>query len=463
MNHAARTRTAPQVALFAALAVSVSACGRSISVGNLLGQDPDPIPSSSPTPPASPLPDPVSVVNATALFSDTFDAHADWTPPQSSSGTTVSCSQGQACATPIPMGYYDYRVAAAEGCSNLDGSHHTLNINSLHPRGAAGKSFVMWNEPCYSSGGSWGSDGLLGVAFPPQNEVYVRFWIQFPSDWNWSTTSSPMQKFVHLSHYDVTNPASVWDFFSGNQNKPRYVGGLAKYGSGTYRTQLYMMPSPLTIARDNSASYTTNDYLGAPPLDWTNTNAPGDGNWHSFEWYTKLNTAGGVGDGQAKFWYDGNLIHNESAVTWIPSGDLPSDFKWNHVWLGGNNSNLYSPVNEQRYAVDDFVVSAHYSGPPPKPLKPVAQSSTAGKAQLTWTAGDNGAQYLLSAYRIYYGTSADALNQSVTISDSATNYELSGLTSGQTYYFQVTAVNRASYDSNESESLKSAVVSVVVN
>ncbi|MBT0666670.1 hypothetical protein KI809_20385, partial [Geobacter pelophilus] len=86
-----------------------------------------------------------NVASAAVLFSDDFDSRSDWSPAQGASGAT--CIPGQNCATPIPDGYYDYRVAGTEACSNLDGNHNTLNINGLHPRGT-GKSFMMWNEPC---------------------------------------------------------------------------------------------------------------------------------------------------------------------------------------------------------------------------------------------------------------------------------------------------------------------------
>lgn len=305
--------------------------------------------------------------SAAILFEDNFDGHDDWSPVQGVNG--VTCKLGDVCATPIPTGYFDYRVAGEEGCSNIDGSHNTININSLYPRGGAGKSFMYWNEPCYSRGGSWGSDGLLGVSVSGQEEIYVKYWIRFQSDWRWNgdgsaggralgtAVPSPMQKFLHVSHYDADNPGALWDYFSGTQNKPRFVGGMAKYGGGSYRTQLYQSLSALTATRDNSNSVTTNDYFGPPPLDWADVMAPGDGQWHSFEWYLKLNSAGGVADGESKFWYDGNLVHSKVDTVWVPSGDDPNGYKWNHIWLGGNNANLYLPANEQWYVVDDLVIS----------------------------------------------------------------------------------------------------------
>ncbi|OFZ19483.1 MAG: hypothetical protein A2X94_09035 [Bdellovibrionales bacterium GWB1_55_8] len=441
-------------------------CNSTTSISNLvLPEGPISEDSEIPSPSFTP---PISTVNATAVFSDSFNNHENWTPPQSQTGATNTCILGQICTTPVPSGYHDYRVAAAESCSNLDGNHETLNINDLHPRGGTGKSFVMWSEPCYSSGGSWGSDGLLGVHFPDRNEVYVRYWIQFQPDWQWPTdvSPSPMQKFLHLSHLNPSLATSIWSFFDGTQNKPRFTPQLAKFGGGSYRIQFDLPHSPLTAARNNSASFNSDVYLGASPLDWTTPGpaglpAPGDGNWHSFEFFVRMNTAGNA-DGAEKVWYDGNLVNSTTGIAWVPAGDDPDLWKWNHVWLGGNNSVLNASGEEQWYAVDDFVVSDHYSGPPPKPANVAAQSTGEKTVQLSWTEGENSAEYLLSGHRIYYGTSATDLNQSVE-ADSSNHFELGGLSSGQTYYFQVSAIKSASYDSNENESLRSAVVSALVN
>ncbi|ACH38815.1 repeat-containing protein [Citrifermentans bemidjiense Bem] len=414
-----------------------------------------------------------NVASAAVLFSDDFDSRSDWSPAQGASGAT--CIPGQNCATPIPDGYYDYRVAGTEACSNTDGNHNTLNINGQHPRGGAGKSFMMWNEPCYSRSGSWGSDGLLGIDFAPQNEVYVRYWVQFQPDWRWNgdgsidglalgtANPSPMQKFMHISHLDPTNP-NLWDFFSGTQNKPRFTPQLAKFGGGSYRLQFNLPHSPLTAARDSSASFTTNVYLGAAPLDMNVPGpaglpaAPRDGGWHSFEFYVKLNSAGGVADGISKVWYDGALVESTTNVVWVPLGDDPAQWKWNHAWLGGNNANLYLPANEQWYAIDDVVVSTTYSGPPAQPLSLSAAAVAANTVSLSWSAGSNGVAYNVDGYRIYYGKDASNLDMKLD-AGNVQQYDISSLDPSTKYYFAVSAYSKGSYDSNDNEGMRSVTAS----
>jgi hypothetical protein len=56
----------------------------------------------------------------------------------------------------------------------------------------------------------------------------------------------------------------------------------------------------------------------------------------------------------------------------------------------------------------------------------------------------------LTGYHIYYGTTAGALNQSVTVNGATTtSYEITGLASG-TWYFAVTAIAADGTESPES-------------
>lgn len=398
-----------------------------------------------------------AAANSGVLFYENFNSKADWSPPQPAANG-LTCVTGQNCAVPPPAGFYDYRIAALESCSNRDGSHNTLNINGNNPRGESGKSFQYWSEPCFSSSGSWGSDGLLGVAFAPQKEIYVRYWMRFQPDWIWLVGGeSPMQKFLHLSHYESKNGAELWNYHDGIQNKPRFTPQFAKFGGGTYRIQLDLPHSPLTAARDNSASFSVDVEFGASRQDWTDSGAPGDGLWHCYEYYVKLNSTGGAADGISRAWYDGNLVAERMNVIWVPAGDNPSNWQWNHAWLGGNSSNPYSPKNEQWYAIDDFIVSTYYSGPPPKPVNVKAQGVNSTTARISWAAGSNKAAYQVYGYRIYYGTDMANLNNSVN-AVNVTSLDISGLQAGKKYYYAVSAYYKGSFEVNENEGSKSVIV-----
>ena len=106
-------------------------------------------------------------------------------------------------------------------------------------------------------------------------------------------------------------------------------------------------------------------------------------------------------------------------------------------------------------------MSTHYSGPPPKPVKVEAKVTKGTNVQLNWSAGVNGATYLLDGYRILFGTDPANLNGKLE-AGKAISYEVRGLKPGKSYYFTVLAYNKANYDSNENESLRSEVILIKV-
>jgi len=93
-----------------------------------------------------------------------------------------------------------------------------------------------------------------------------------------------------------------------------------------------------------------------------------------------------------------------------------------------------------------IVVNAPVSAPAPPPVT--------GTATLSWTAPTENADGTpitgLAGYHIYYGTNANSMSTTVTVTDATeTSYVVSGLAPG-TYYFAVVAYNTAGADSSES-------------
>jgi Fibronectin type III domain len=87
-------------------------------------------------------------------------------------------------------------------------------------------------------------------------------------------------------------------------------------------------------------------------------------------------------------------------------------------------------------------------------IKAPATAPTTGSATLTWappTQNTDGTPITgLTGYHIYYGTSANGLTTTITVTDvSQTSYVVNGLAPG-TYYFAVDAYNSANVDSAQS-------------
>jgi PKD repeat protein len=88
----------------------------------------------------------------------------------------------------------------------------------------------------------------------------------------------------------------------------------------------------------------------------------------------------------------------------------------------------------------------------------VAVPAYAGQVTLAW---DPVSAPTLAGYRLYYGVSSHAYTTSIPVG-LQTNYTVTGLTAGQTYYFAVTAYDTSteSAKSNEVNSLISTTAPV---
>jgi hypothetical protein len=109
------------------------------------------------------------------------------------------------------------------------------------------------------------------------------------------------------------------------------------------------------------------------------------------------------------------------------------------ITITGSNGSTSASIGP--FAID---VKAPATAPPP----------ATGSATLSWTPpteNDDGTPITgLAGYHIYYGTNANALTTTVTLSSATdTSYVVSGLASG-TYYFAVVAYNTAGMDSPNS-------------
>jgi hypothetical protein len=98
----------------------------------------------------------------------------------------------------------------------------------------------------------------------------------------------------------------------------------------------------------------------------------------------------------------------------------------------------------------------------PFTIQVVAAAAASGTADVSWTPPttntDGSTLTNLAGYNIYYGTSPNALNQQVQVTNvGVTNYVINGLTSG-TWYFAVTA-----YTSTGTESGLSNVASKTIS
>jgi len=365
---------------------------------------------------------------------------------------------------PPLAGWFSYRAAIPQ----ISGHAKTYVLSSEGAKNPGGKGITYNLES--ASYGTWKGGGLdvyLGdVGYP---ELYVRFYAKYdPSTFHWGTIvpNFGKQKMARISRLKIPpsltdNPQIFLGTDPGNQTPTFYPDW---FNNPAYNTPPSINPihfDGLHVFDPGAGNAIEDDQWQIP---W-----PSDGQWHCYEYRVKMNDTPGVATGgEWEFWIDGQVDtgHHKLAtgLAWVGSTGSTAP-GWNWVTVLDNAS--IQPDSAFTNAVmkifmDDVVISTHYSGPPPSPTSVTVQSTTAATAQLSWTAGTSTVQYFLSGYRVYYGTSPNSLGQSVTLGTNL-NTTINGLTSGQTYYFKVTAVNLATYDVDENESLPSEVVSVLVN
>jgi len=348
-------------------------------------------------------------VNAEVLFEDNFDGHSDWSPTQleHDQGDSTSSTDGDhdTRCTGCPDGtaiYAGFRVASSAWNDYVG---NTLELNSDNYRGSNGKGLTYWHEPIDSNlcdnGTYWCSDQIMVIRLEtPQDEIYVRHYIKFQSDWVFDTDPPAAMKMNHFTHY-VSD--SFWTFFKSGNHWPIMLNDFG-IGEGYtdaqitahLRKQSCYYPNDGYDDWENDGAVVANDFvrLGAndDEVSLTCTHSSDckdwdelliDGNWHCLEYRLKGNTGEGVHDGIHEMWIDGIKIFSLTHVPYADSGedasgdnicsdcggnviDPPSDFQgWNMIMIGGNMYNRYyssSSHTEQWYAIDDLVISTTYVG-----------------------------------------------------------------------------------------------------
>ncbi|MDD5502418.1 MAG: fibronectin type III domain-containing protein [Candidatus Thermoplasmatota archaeon] len=108
---------------------------------------------------------------------------------------------------------------------------------------------------------------------------------------------------------------------------------------------------------------------------------------------------------------------------------------------GVSYSYAISAVNAVGEGPKSAGITASALVPPAAPAKVTGLTAAAGNGQvsLSWTAPANGGS-AITGYKIYWGTTSTPAS-AIAASGTATTYIHTGLTNGQIYYYQVSAVN----------------------
>lgn len=293
------------------------------------------------------------------IFENNFDNVQTWKPTGFAACWQTTPIEGGsgACSAPggpLPAPFNDYRHVGDGSCgvsgkntSNIGGSSDLPLATGFSPFSGTGKAYLHWYEPCNSSSGGWGSDGLLGVYFGKTtgySELYVQMKVRFQPGWKW--TAGSQQKLMHITHFNEEVNQGVlqaYEFF--NYNLPDLVPGI--YYNSLYhpRPQFYLHSSHTDKTTDSPSPTPANVDIS-------------DGNWHTVKFHVKLNSAANVADGIKEMWLDGQSVVSYKNVPYTKS-NIPtaSAYGFNRVIIGGNANNNFTGGGEQWYAIDELVVS----------------------------------------------------------------------------------------------------------
>jgi hypothetical protein len=310
-------------------------------------------------------------VQAEIIWQENFNNQADWEVPQGSTANSMTVAwHGESS---IPPNFHSWAV---QGTPYANVNNNSLIIAATNARGGTGKALTFWNDSgdnnCDSQG-MWCGDKSLGISLPAgYDDIYLRFFMKFQSGWQWSHdgTESPMQKMLKIAHWHSDENKSPFSYFTGGGMAPVVFSDFSvwQYGASdvshmlSYRYEHTYFPkqaSPSFPDDARSAYISPANYAGNG-ADFDTLGQPGDGEWHEWVFHVKMNSAIGVEDGIAAFYFDGALIQEVTGLAFSDNGSRVNRRKWNYVQLGGNILNHYAPMEEeaeQWYAMDDICIT----------------------------------------------------------------------------------------------------------
>ncbi len=311
------------------------------------------------------LPNEISSLSSTLVFSENFDLASDWIVPkngQCENGTEDDCEF-------LPASFTHMYTAEKWHPSQSENpnSHPSGAISSEQYRGVSGKSYITFDES-WGSPGDWGSDATIAKRLDgAYRDIYAEYWIHFQPGFRWTAVDRGQgldtAKLARFTSFGGPDNASVFSFLSGGLNTPIALGDLEVIigGSGL---ELTLARAVIRCSPVNS-NYKCGSYDDEPweRIGGGGEGAPfvetlGDGTWHKMGLRAKQNSAPGVKDGIMQMWVDNVLYLQRADVPFIGTGGT-METGFNMFMIGGNmhnNPEDESAKFEQWTAFDDIKV-----------------------------------------------------------------------------------------------------------
>ncbi|MHC4396964.1 MAG: hypothetical protein ACYS1A_15080, partial [Planctomycetota bacterium] len=305
------------------------------------------------------------------------------------------------------------------------------------------------------------SGGAMRKLFTETETVYLSFYIKHSTNWTGSNQAYHPHEFHFLTNLDGTwsGLASTHStyYIEENEGEPQLaLQDTLNIDESNIDVDLTGITELRSIAGCNGNSDGTgvdDCYVYSPGhrngKKWEagsvyfqdSTGPYYKSDWHFIEAYFQLNSIVdnvGIADGQAKYWYDGELIIDQESLI-LRTGEHPN-MKFRQLiiafWIGDG-----SPV-AQTIWVDDLTVANYRVGstsPPGQASNPSPSNSATNvniNANLSWTEGSNS-----TSSDVYFGTDSTPDSGEFQGNQTATTFEPGTMANSTTYYWRIDEIN----------------------
>lgn len=345
-------------------------------------------------------------------------------------------------------------------------------------QGKGGSRGMVYNVEVSGQLGIWsgGSPLVLYLGAVGYSDLYVSMWVKYDPLFTWlaaTPTNGSQQKLVYISRLnEILSSSSDADNHSNGPLHPSWLPHWFNYISASPFYAYYANRSQLSngslISYDQTADMYSNNrsyYPQGGPFKWPESmphvaGVQSDGQWHHYQYHVKMNSTPGAVDGVQEVWLDGVLQFSKKDMPFVLAGGSTT-VGWNYLELFDNSNILSHPASESvvyPIALDELVVGNEYAGPPAIPENISATLINDTTIKVKWRAGNNGAVYPLTGYRIYC-TDTNKVTATYDVGN-VTEFDVTGLTNASQYKFAVTALNLDSFGS-QSESLRPPMVNAI--
>ena len=256
--------------------------------------------------------------------------------------TSFDCDDWQQDGDPIPCPSEMSLGNQIYYCTGDGDIYSRISTTWNNPIGSGSRGFaVSWGD---AEGTSGNNAATPMFTFSPQpSELYIRFYIKYPTTWTWSSGSF-LKKILYIGTAAYANKAY-----------------LVYYGANKIALYIQQGGGMMWHQQDHTTCAMPSSY---PDWGWNQLMAGeennaygqkyGDGEWHYIEVHLKSNTSSSPANGVYELWVDGTVRDQHTEVEWDQSTFSQIDMMANGTYTDNGGCTYFG--------IDDIGISTTYIG-----------------------------------------------------------------------------------------------------